>query len=179
MGSRLEKGAVAERVLSVLTGTRCEKNTNREHVAHVGADTAVPLLLEALCAHEPLRSLETKQALVKQLAELLQFVLAFDEQKLKNPSIQNDFSYYRRTLSRLKMNEVVWRTQKFISFSINHGACRTTTQLLCQTRMPTGCRYSMHTPHRCCGRSASPRLNLWQRFGEHVCLRHILMMSIE
>ena len=72
-------------------------------------DTAVPLLLEALCAHDPLRSLETKQALVKQLAELLQFVLAFDEQKLKNPSIQNDFSYYRRTLSRLKMNEIVSR----------------------------------------------------------------------
>jgi hypothetical protein len=46
------------------------------------------------------------QALAKQFAELLQFVLAFDEQKLKNPSIQNDFSYYRRTLSRLKMNEI-------------------------------------------------------------------------
>jgi hypothetical protein len=45
--------------------------------------------------------------LAKQFAELLQFVLAFDEQKLKNPSIQNDFSYYRRTLSRLKMNEIV------------------------------------------------------------------------
>jgi hypothetical protein len=47
------------------------------------------------------------QALVKQFAEVLGFVLSFDEQKLKNPSIQNDFSYYRRTLSRLKMNEIV------------------------------------------------------------------------
>ena len=47
------------------------------------------------------------QATVKQFAQVLQFVLAFDEQKLKNPSIQNDFSYYRRTLSRLKMTEAV------------------------------------------------------------------------
>lgn len=68
-------------------------------------DIVVPLLLEALCARDPMHALASKQATAKQFAQVLQFVLAFDEQKLKNPSIQNDFSYYRRTLSRLKMTE--------------------------------------------------------------------------
>merc|ERR1711916_92279 len=39
-----------------------------------------------------------------QFAEILQFVLKFDDLKMNNPAIQNDFSYYRRTLNRLKMN---------------------------------------------------------------------------
>lgn len=47
----------------------------------------------------PTQHLETQQALVKQLAEILEFVLKFDEFKMKTPAIQNDFSYYRRTLS--------------------------------------------------------------------------------
>jgi hypothetical protein len=47
------------------------------------------------------------QALCKQFAQTLQFVFAFDDSKMKNPGIQNDFSYYRRTLSRTKMNTSV------------------------------------------------------------------------
>jgi hypothetical protein len=43
---------------------------------------------------------------VKQLAEILQFVLRFDNLKMGNPAIQNDFSFYRRTLSRLKTANV-------------------------------------------------------------------------
>eukprot|EP00042_Codosiga_hollandica_P038858 m.319815 g.319815 ORF g.319815 m.319815 type:complete len:324 (+) comp55496_c0_seq1:131-1102(+) len=67
-------------------------------------ETVVPLLLEALCTEPPRAALERKQALAKQFAETLHFVFAFDEHKMKNPGPQNDFSYYRRTLSRTKMN---------------------------------------------------------------------------
>eukprot|EP00911_Craspedida_sp_UC1_P000717 UC1_evm1s548 len=66
-------------------------------------ERVLPLLLEALCADDPITALETKQALTKQFAEVLHFVLRFDDLKMTNPAVQNDFSYYRRTLSRMKM----------------------------------------------------------------------------
>jgi hypothetical protein len=63
-------------------------------------------LLKQLCVTSPTRTLknnlETYQASVLALAQLLTFALDFDDLKMTNPSIQNDFSYYRRTLSRLK-----------------------------------------------------------------------------
>lgn len=40
---------------------------------------------------------------MKQLAEILEFVLKFDEHKMKTPAIQNDFSYYRRTVTRASL----------------------------------------------------------------------------
>ena len=70
-------------------------------------ESVLPAILEALCAEDPLKSLETKQALAKQFAEILQFVMRFDDMKMTNPAIQNDFSYYRRTLSRMKMTNPV------------------------------------------------------------------------
>lgn len=62
----------------------------------------VPQILMVLCSGNltPKQHLETQQALVKQLAEILDFVLKFDDLKMNNPSIQNDFSYYRRTINR-------------------------------------------------------------------------------
>ncbi len=48
----------------------------------------------------PLEQLEARQALAKQFAHILDFVLRFDELKMKTPAMQNDFSYYRRTMSR-------------------------------------------------------------------------------
>ncbi|XP_073997567.1 CYFIP-related Rac1 interactor B [Rhodnius prolixus] len=62
----------------------------------------VPKLLGELCsgAMSPAQHLEQQQALVKQFAEILEFVLKFDEYKMKTPAIQNDFSYYRRTMNR-------------------------------------------------------------------------------
>lgn len=68
-------------------------------------ETALPLLLSALCTDSPIESLERYQALAKQTAEILSFVLKFDDLKMNKPEIQNDFSYYRRTLSRLKMQD--------------------------------------------------------------------------
>jgi len=44
--------------------------------------------------------LDSHQALVKQLAKVLEFVLRFDERKMGTPAVQNDFSYYRRSVQR-------------------------------------------------------------------------------
>lgn len=68
-------------------------------------EAVLPQLLYALCSgpETPIEHLERQQALAKQFAEILHFTLKFDDLKMTNPSIQNDFSYYRRTLSRRKM----------------------------------------------------------------------------
>ncbi|CAM9423212.1 CYFIP-related Rac1 interactor B-like [Petromyzon marinus] len=71
-------------------------------------DRALQSLLVALTC-PPLTSmqhLEREQALAKQFAEILHFTLQFDELKMTNPAIQNDFSYYRRTLSRMRINNM-------------------------------------------------------------------------
>ncbi|KOB69772.1 Uncharacterized protein OBRU01_16356, partial [Operophtera brumata] len=59
------------------------------------AKEVVPHLLGSLVggSMSPTQHLEQQQALVKQFAEILEFVLKFDEYK-------NDFSYYRRSVSR-------------------------------------------------------------------------------
>ncbi|CAB3384816.1 CYFIP-related Rac1 interactor B [Cloeon dipterum] len=69
-------------------------------------EAVVPQILSELCSGEmiPTQHLETQQALVKQFAEILEFVLKFDENKMKTPAIQNDFSYYRRTIARQRMS---------------------------------------------------------------------------
>ncbi|XP_051990101.1 CYFIP-related Rac1 interactor B-like [Xyrauchen texanus] len=63
-------------------------------------------LLEFLTSSRcsPTQHLEQEQALARQFAEILHFTLRFDELKMTNPAIQNDFSYYRRTLSRMRIN---------------------------------------------------------------------------
>lgn len=70
------------------------------------ASDVVPRILSELCSKSmtPTKHLETQQALVKQFAELLDFVLAFDELKMTNPAIQNDFSYYRRIVNRFRIS---------------------------------------------------------------------------
>ncbi|XP_053596824.1 CYFIP-related Rac1 interactor B [Microplitis demolitor] len=69
-------------------------------------ERVVPEILGQLCSGNlsPMQHLETQQALVKQFAEILEFVFKFDEHKMKTPAIQNDFSYYRRTLTKAKDN---------------------------------------------------------------------------
>lgn len=56
-----------------------------------------------MCSNDPKHTLANKQALAKQLGDVFDFVLRFDDAKMVNPAIQNDFSYYRRTLSRMKL----------------------------------------------------------------------------
>jgi hypothetical protein len=66
-------------------------------------ESCFPKLLVALCKNDPKDSLANQQALAKQLADVFDFVLRFDDAKMVNPAIQNDFSYYRRTLNRMKI----------------------------------------------------------------------------
>jgi len=49
------------------------------------------------------KNLEGQQSLAKQLADIFDFALRFDDMKMINPGIQNDFSYYRRSLNRMKL----------------------------------------------------------------------------
>jgi hypothetical protein len=48
--------------------------------------------------------LETCQATGKLIGDILYFSSCFDEAKMNNSSMQNDFSYYRRTLAKRKMS---------------------------------------------------------------------------
>ncbi|ORZ34053.1 hypothetical protein BCR44DRAFT_1500751 [Catenaria anguillulae PL171] len=68
----------------------------------------LPAILATFCATGPDGSvnvqsnLETHQATAKAFADFLSFSWEFDELKMSKPAIQNDFSYYRRTVSRTK-----------------------------------------------------------------------------
>jgi len=66
-------------------------------------ESCFPKLLVALCKNDPKHNIGSQQALAKQLADVFDFVLRFDDLKMVNPAIQNDFSYYRRTLNRKKI----------------------------------------------------------------------------
>jgi len=68
-------------------------------------ETWFPKLLVSLCKDHTKNSLQNQQALAKQLASIFDFVLRFDDAKMTNPAIQNDFSYYRRTLNRMKISK--------------------------------------------------------------------------
>jgi len=61
-----------------------------------------PQVLDSVCQEDTARGIKTHLALTKKLAEIFDFVFNFDEAKMVNPAIQNDFSYYRRVLSRMK-----------------------------------------------------------------------------
>uniref|UniRef100_A0A672PUF8 Protein FAM49A-like n=1 Tax=Sinocyclocheilus grahami TaxID=75366 RepID=A0A672PUF8_SINGR len=71
-------------------------------------EEALQSLLESLTCppYTPTQHLEREQALAKQFAEILHFTLRFDELKMRIPAIQNDFSYYRRTISRNRLNNM-------------------------------------------------------------------------
>uniref|UniRef100_A0A915C0X5 CYRIA/CYRIB Rac1 binding domain-containing protein n=3 Tax=Ascarididae TaxID=6250 RepID=A0A915C0X5_PARUN len=62
----------------------------------------VPLILWELCSGPlpPAEQLEALQATCRQFARLIDFVLSFDALKMCTPALQNDFSFYRRTMSR-------------------------------------------------------------------------------
>ncbi|CAG8528718.1 295_t:CDS:2 [Acaulospora colombiana] len=63
-------------------------------------EEAIPELLKTLCEGDVRKNFEQNQSITKALADLFDFAFEFDYLKMKTPSIQNDFSYYRRTLSR-------------------------------------------------------------------------------
>jgi len=64
-----------------------------------------PVLLEALCSDSNVeQSFSSQQALTKQIAGIFDFCMSYDELKMSNPAISNDFSYYRRTMSAMRMS---------------------------------------------------------------------------
>lgn len=67
---------------------------------------ATGMLLAALCSGDmsSTEHLERQQALVRQLAQLLEFTLSFDEVKMSTPALQNDFSYYRRRCDQTRLS---------------------------------------------------------------------------
>eukprot|EP00002_Diphylleia_rotans_P000653 TRINITY_DN1032_c0_g1_i1.p1 TRINITY_DN1032_c0_g1~~TRINITY_DN1032_c0_g1_i1.p1 ORF type:complete len:314 (-),score=72.77 TRINITY_DN1032_c0_g1_i1:614-1555(-) len=65
-------------------------------------DDVVKLLFRGMSRSSSEQVLQDQQSLAKLLAQLFDFVLRFDEKKMSCPQIQNDFSYYRRTTSKIK-----------------------------------------------------------------------------
>lgn len=84
---------------------------------------AIQELLKALTSDKMtvLGHLETKQALAKQFAEILHFTLKFDDLKMNSPAIQNDFSYFRRTMSRRGTNNAA-----IAGINFDEGKCIST-----------------------------------------------------
>lgn len=58
------------------------------------------MLLNVLCKDGVTKDLDRHPGLTKLFADILDFVFEFDYLKIRNPTIQNDFSFYRRTLQR-------------------------------------------------------------------------------
>jgi len=56
-----------------------------------------PMLLAQLA---PVGNLQTHQACAKQLAQIFDFTLRFDQTRMMRPNLSNDFSYYRRLLPK-------------------------------------------------------------------------------
>jgi len=68
------------------------------------------LLIKELTSDDSMdatKQLETKQALARQLADLLHFTLKFDKQKMENAQLQNDYSFYRRLSQTMSQTSVV------------------------------------------------------------------------
>lgn len=59
------------------------------------------MLLNVLCKDGgTTKDLDRNPGLTKLFAEILDFVFEFDNLKIQNPTLQNDFSFYRRALQR-------------------------------------------------------------------------------
>lgn len=68
-------------------------------------EESFPRLLQTLCKNDPQQNVSTQQALTKQVAQVFDFVLRFDDLKMVNPAIQNDFSYYRRSRNQRRLQQ--------------------------------------------------------------------------
>ncbi|GMT14644.1 hypothetical protein PFISCL1PPCAC_5941, partial [Pristionchus fissidentatus] len=80
----------------------------------------LPKLLWELCCGPlpPIEQLESRQALLRQFTTLVVFAMRFDEMKVRNPSMINHFSIYRRLTSTIESlntaqdiqmdNDVTW-----------------------------------------------------------------------
>lgn len=114
------KGAMAEIREAINNPQSEEAQTNawqavEQHVINLKSyydfsrelENIVAMLLNELCSEDMTSTehLEKQQALFRQFAEILDFTLSFDEAKMTTPSVQNDFSYYRRRANQMKIHK--------------------------------------------------------------------------
>lgn len=114
------KGAMAEIREAINNPQSEDAQTNawqavEQHVGYLKSyyefskelENIVAMLLNALCSEDmtSVEHLEKQQALFRQFAEILDFTLSFDEAKMTTPSVQNDFSYYRRRANQMRMQK--------------------------------------------------------------------------
>eukprot|EP00162_Nutomonas_longa_P013521 comp21603_c0_seq4/m.47569 comp21603_c0_seq4/g.47569 ORF comp21603_c0_seq4/g.47569 comp21603_c0_seq4/m.47569 type:complete len:305 (-) comp21603_c0_seq4:197-1111(-) len=78
----------------------------REFFLFAGTLEAVPKLLAGING-EPKNTLVQQQSRTKHLADIFNFAMLFDEQKMKSPQLQNDFAFYRRVMSRHPTEQIV------------------------------------------------------------------------
>ncbi|KAJ2623691.1 hypothetical protein GGI26_002138 [Coemansia sp. RSA 1358] len=81
----------------------------------------IPDILDELCRqanYEDPAGTDRSRGLARLLADLMQNAFAFDSLKASIPAIQNDFSYYRRTLSRISKSQNV----EIAKYAISHDA---------------------------------------------------------
>ncbi|NXS19207.1 FA49A protein, partial [Mystacornis crossleyi] len=122
------------------------------------SEKALQSLLESLTCppYTPTQHLEREQALAKEFAEILHFTLRFDELKMRNPAIQNDFSYYRRTISRNRINNMHVKATpmlKTLSNATTHFVSENKTLPIenttdCLSTMASVCKVMLETPSR-------------------------------
>ncbi len=60
-------------------------------------------LIKILCQGDPIENIKQYQALARKFANVIHFAIVFDDLKMSKPDIQNDFSYYRRSLPKIKL----------------------------------------------------------------------------
>jgi len=63
-------------------------------------ENVFPRLLASLASDDEKKAFEDHQPIAKKIAQVLDFVLKFDEIKMLRPGLQNDFSFYRRSLGK-------------------------------------------------------------------------------
>src|SRR3990167_3785705 len=63
------------------------------------------VLLQTLCSNDPQQTIGDLKGLTKQVAQIFDFVLRFDDMKMVNPAIQNDFSFYRRSRNQRRLQK--------------------------------------------------------------------------
>eukprot|EP00456_Euglypha_rotunda_P040656 TRINITY_DN3143_c0_g1_i8.p1 TRINITY_DN3143_c0_g1~~TRINITY_DN3143_c0_g1_i8.p1 ORF type:complete len:304 (-),score=33.40 TRINITY_DN3143_c0_g1_i8:136-1047(-) len=79
----------------------CVDSITAFHHQAKSIESALPKLWGALCDTKEGRvTIGDQQALAKQLADIFDFALRFDQTRMMRPNLSNDFSYYRRLLPK-------------------------------------------------------------------------------
>ncbi|GMS84044.1 hypothetical protein PENTCL1PPCAC_6219, partial [Pristionchus entomophagus] len=116
----LREGSDSEKVDCAHTMEPYIRRIKEAYSVSKNIQQVLPKLLWELCSGPlpPLEQLESRQALLRQFTTLVVFAMRFDEMKVRNPSMINHFSIYRRLTSTInalshsqdiKMdNDVTW-----------------------------------------------------------------------